>query len=155
MKRTDITDIFPEATGEQINRLMNLNGEDINRARRGLEDVQTQLEESQRLLEAANNAAKDLQSEKERADGLQEQINQMTAAENLRLMREKVSGETGVPAKLLTGETEDACREQATAISEYARPKYPVIHDAGEQHIDTKQTTREQFAEWFNTEMKG
>jgi len=151
MKRTDITTIFPDATGEQIDKLMNLNGEDINNAKRGVEALQSQLDDVQQQLANANGAAEAMQSEKERADGLQKQLDQMTAAENLRLMREKVSGETGIPAKLLTGETEDACREQAAAISDFAKPKYPAVPDAGEQHVDVKQATRDQFKDWFES----
>ena len=33
MKRTDITALFPDATAEQIQQLMDLNGQDINNAR--------------------------------------------------------------------------------------------------------------------------
>lgn len=33
MKRTDITELFPEATKEQVNAILNLNGADINSAK--------------------------------------------------------------------------------------------------------------------------
>ena len=45
MKRTDITDIFPEATKEQIDKLMALNGADINGAKSELETLRQQLTE--------------------------------------------------------------------------------------------------------------
>ena len=151
MKRTDITTIFPDATGEQIDKLMDLNGNDINNAKKGVEAIQSQLEEAQRQLAEASGVTESLKTEQERANSLQAQLDQMTAAETLRVMREKVSTETGIPVRLLTGETEDACREQATAISDFAKPKYPAVRDAGEQHVDVKQATRDQFKDWFDS----
>ena len=44
MKRTDITEIFPEATKEQIDKLMGINGADINAAKSELESLQQQIE---------------------------------------------------------------------------------------------------------------
>ena len=48
--------------------------------------------------------------------------------------RDKVSADTGVPASLLTGETEEACKAQADAILAWRgqQPKYPESHDGGE-----------------------
>ena len=36
MKRADITALFPEATKDQIDQILNLNGADINAAKGGL-----------------------------------------------------------------------------------------------------------------------
>jgi hypothetical protein len=43
MKRTDITALFPDATPDQIDKLMDLNGGDINRAKGELDGLKTQL----------------------------------------------------------------------------------------------------------------
>ena len=43
MKRTDITDIWPEATKEQIDRIMDINGADISKAKGDLDSIQGQL----------------------------------------------------------------------------------------------------------------
>lgn len=60
-------------------------------------------------------------------DALQKDINTRNA-------RDKVSADTGVPASLLTGETEEACKAQADAILAWHgnQPKYPEGHDGGE-----------------------
>ena len=65
--------------------------------------------------------------------------------------REEVAKETGIPAHLLTGATEEECKAQAAAIADYAKPSpYPAIKDAGEVNNVGKVTTRQQFAEWSN-----
>ena len=69
----------------------------------------------------------------EKAAELQKKIDEMTAADARRTIREKVAKETGVPADLLSGDTEEACKEQAEKINAYARPSaYPAVPDAGE-----------------------
>lgn len=146
MKRTDITALFPEATDEQITQIMNLNGTDINNAKNGLTDLQTQLSAAQqRVAELENRpTAEDLSA-------LQAELDNLKAANSLRDMRANVSRETGVPAELLTGETEDACKAQAKSILEFAKPSgYPTVPDGGEPNITPHNTTRQQFAEWFN-----
>lgn len=93
----------------------------------------------------------ELQKANERAAALQSELDSMKNAESLRLMREKVSKNTNVPAMLLTGATEEECLQQAQNIIEYAKPTYPNVRDGGEAHAVSKPTTRQQFAEWFNT----
>lgn len=87
----------------------------------------------------------------ERISSLQTELDGMKQAEALRVMREKVSKDTGVPVGLLTGDTEDSCTEQAKAILSFAKP-YPAVKDGGEvESFGKKPTTREQFADWFNS----
>ena len=72
-------------------------------------------------------------------------------AESIREIREEVAKETGIPAHLLTGATEEECKAQAAAIADYAKPApYPAVKDAGEVNDVGKVTTRQQFAEWSN-----
>ena len=153
MKRTDITALFPEATDEQIKTLMDLNGADINAAKKGVEDIQTDLTKARgriKELEAVDNSQK-LKEALEKAGKLQTELDGLRAANTLRDMRANVSKETGVPAELLTGETEDACKAQAKSILEFAKPSgYPTVPDGGEPNITPHNTTRQQFAEWFN-----
>ena len=153
MKRTDITAIFPDATDEQINALMDLNGKDVNREKSKTEDVKRQLADSQAAIEALNESAPDpeaLKKATKRVADLEAELNGVKAAEKLRVLREKIAGETGVPASLLTGETEDACKEQAQAIMEFARPSaYPLIRDGGEIHTPSGESTRDQFSNWL------
>lgn len=146
MKRADITELFPDATKEQIDKLMGINGQDINEAKKGLEDVRKQLEAA---LAAPKND-KELAAARERAEQLQKDLDGMKAAEAMRIMREKIAQEIGVPAALLTGGTEDECKAQAEGIRDFAKGSgYPVVRDGGEVHVDTQKTTRDQFADWF------
>ena len=70
-------------------------------------------------------------------------------------LREKVSKDTGVPASLLTAETEEACKDQAEAIKANANPKgYPSFRDGGEVQPSGTSATRDKFADWFNETMK-
>lgn len=148
MKRSDITEMFPDATQEQIDKLMGINGADINSARKGVEDIQRQLAEAQQQLATPSD---ELKAAQKQASDLREEVNKLKAAETIRLMREKVAAEAGVPAELLTGATEEDCSTQAQAIMDFAKNNgaYPVVHDAGETHVDAKQSTRDQFATWF------
>lgn len=151
MKRTDITSLFPEATDDQINALMNINGNDINNAKKGIEELQTSLKDAQERLAGVQNNETALQEAIDRANGLQTELDSMKAAETLRLTREEVAREVGVPAHLLTAETKEDCEAQAKSILEFAKPSaYPSVPDGGEPIGTVKKATRDQFAEHFN-----
>lgn len=151
MKRTDITSLFPEATDEQISALMSINGNDINNAKRGVEDLQLALKDTQSKLESAQTDSASLQAAIEKANGLQSELDSMKAAEAVRLTREEVAKSAGVPAHLLTADTREACESQAKAILEFATPNsYPSVPDGGEPIGTPKKSTRDQFAEHFN-----
>ena len=141
MKRTDITDVFPDATKEQIDTILNLNGADINHAREGVTALQTQLTAAQSRvteLEGKDNSAA-LQAAQERAQTLQTELDGLKAANALRDMRASVAKDTGVPAELITADTEDAARAQAQGILDFAKPgSYPAVKDGGEPDTGTK-----------------
>lgn len=147
MKRTDITDIFPDATAEQIDKLLNMNGADINKAKGDLDSVKSELAAAQaKLSEHPKEDA--LKEATDRANALQAELDSVKRAEELRTMRDKVSAEHKIPASLLTGETEEACVEQAKAILAFAQPSgYPSLRDGGEITPPTTKT-RDKFAAW-------
>lgn len=149
MKRTDISELFPDATSEQIDMIMNINGADINAAKKDVSALQAQLEEANNKLKSPSE---ELIAAQKQAKTLQGEIDKMKAAESIRLMREKVANENGVPSSLLTGATEEDCSTQAQAILAFAKKNggYPTVRDAGETTIEPTQTTRDQFADWFN-----
>lgn len=136
MKRTDITEIFPDATKEQIDKLLGINGSDINSAKGELSGLQQQLADARKenealrgnkvqpdQLAAANKAIKELRNE----------LSNMKTAESLRQMREKVSADKKIPVNLLTGETEEVCAAQADSILAFAQSHgYPAVPDHGE-----------------------
>lgn len=141
MKRTDITELFPEATKEQIDKLMSINGADINAAKGDVDTLRQQLTEQ---------SGKEMAKAKQQIDNLKAELDGMKAAETIRLTREKVAAEKKIPVNLLTGDTEEACAKQADDILAFAAPGYPVLNDGGEAHGNLpKATTREQFADWM------
>lgn len=84
-------------------------------------------------FDAAEEAGKtELQKANEKVDALQKQVDAFTKAEQLRTVRQKVSAATGVPAELLSGDTEETCTAQANAILKFAKPSYPAVKDGGE-----------------------
>lgn len=99
-------------------------------------------------LEEANKT--ELQKATERANALESELKAMKSAEEVRLMRENVAKETGIPTNLLTGTTEEECKSQAEAIKAYATPSgYPKVKDGGEPHKPTG-TAQQQFADFMS-----
>ena len=88
----------------------------------------------------------------ERANALQTELDGLKKAEAVRLIREEVATETGVPVHLLHGETKEDCEAQANAIMTFAKPDegYPKVKDGGEVTRTMTGSTEEQFAEWWN-----
>lgn len=81
------------------------------------------------------------------------ELDALKKADGIRVMREKISKETGIPAHLLTAETEEECTAQANSIKEFAQPgKYPTVPDGGETH-GGKPSTSQQFADWFTEQI--
>jgi len=154
MKREDITGLFPEATQEQINKIMSINGSDINAAKKGLTDLQAEHQTAQETIKELQSQLEKSKERLEQFDAVQTELTELKQANEIRDMKAKVSKATGVPMDLLTGDTEEACKFQAESIKEFARPStYPSIYDGGEPGgTSPKQTTREQFAEWFNSQ---
>ncbi len=142
MKRADIAELFPEAPKEAIDKLMALNGADVNAAKAEVEDLRKQ-------LQAAQEGDGKLQEAQQQIAQLTSELDGMKKAETIRLTREKVAGEKKIPANLLTGETEEACAEQADAILAFAQPGgYPRLRDAGEPSRTSTAQTRDRFADW-------
>lgn len=151
MKRTDITGLFPDATMEQINALMDINGADINSAKAGITDLQSQLATANATIEQLRADAQNVEELTTKANAFETELNELKASNAIRDMREKVSKATGVPASLLTGDTEEACTAQAQGIVDFAKPTtYPVIRDGGEVGATQKATPRDAFVDWFN-----
>lgn len=98
----------------------------------------------------------ELQKANEKADALQKKIDEMTKANEITAIRNKIASESGVPANLLNGDTEETCKAQAEAILAFAKPntQYPNVKDGGEAMPPTqKQTSEQKFADWFSASM--
>lgn len=159
MKRTDITALFPNATDEQIKTLMDINGADINSAKAGVDDIRKQLDSANAEIEAAKKAAltavsaDELKKANDRAAALEKDLTELQAKNQIRDIRDNVAKAKGLPADLLTGDTEDACNAQADAILAFAKPTgYPQVRDAGET-APAGTSTRDQFARWAETQI--
>lgn len=156
MKRSDISRIFPDATKEQIEELIGLNGVDINAAKRDVEDLRAQLTAAQNDLAKAAESSKaaeaisgELKLTKDRAAALEAELNSMKRSNEIRDLRASVSTSTGVPVDLLTGETEEDCKAQADRILAFAKPNgYPQLKDGGEPSRVSGAATRDKFAAW-------
>lgn len=99
-------------------------------------------------MEEANKS--ELQKATERANALETELNGLKKAEEVRLMRENVAKETGIPSNLLTGTTEEECKAQAEAIKAYAQPSgYPKVKDGGEIPKPNG-STQQQFADFVS-----
>lgn len=131
----------PAAEGQQTERTftqaeMNAIITDrLNRERSKYADYDA-LKSKAAQFDAAEEAGKtELQKANEKNASLQAQLEQLTRANTLRDLRAKISAETGVPAELLNGETEETCKAQAAAILKFAKPGgYPAVRDGGEVH---------------------
>ena len=146
MKRTDITDLFPEAPKEAVDKLMDINGADVNAAKSEIDSLRQQLTAAQN-----NQGSEELKKAQQQIAQLTTELDSMKAAETIRLTREKVAGEKKVPVHLLTGETEEACASQADQILAFAAQSkaYPSLPDGGEPAKPTAATPRKKFEEWL------
>lgn len=114
-----------------------------------------QLKEKAGRLDQIEEASKtELQKAREKAAGLQKELDELRTAASRREMRDRIASELGVPASLLTADTEDGCKEQAQGILDFAKQStsgtYPNVRDAGEVHGNINTTPKQSFATWAN-----
>lgn len=123
----------------------------LKRDRAKYADYETLKEKAGKFDQMEEESKTELQKAIERGNALQNELDSLKSENALRALRTQIAEETGVPVKLLTGATEDECREQAKAIVAYAKPLgYPQVKDAGEvQHISV--STRDKFKDWFES----
>ena len=123
----------------------------LKREREKYADYDALKEKATRLDEIEEASKTELQKATERAEKLESELTQLRRAEEIRQIRDKVASTTGVPATLLSGETEESCIEQAKAIMDFKSSNgYPTVKDAGEIQNTVKGSTRQQFADWAN-----
>lgn len=121
----------------------------LQRERQKYADYDTLKEKAAQFDSIEEKNKSELQKATERAASLEKELTGLKKAEAVRIIREKVAQETGVPASFLTGETEEDCKAQAKALDDWKKPSYPNVRDGGEANITHKADTRQQFAEWF------
>ena len=106
---------------------------------------------AEKFDEAEEASKSELQKATERAQNLENELNGLKKAEEIRQTREKIATETGIPSNLLTGSTEDECKAQAEAIKAYATPGYPKVKDGGEVPKTSSGNAKADFAEYMST----
>lgn len=132
----------------------------LSKERAKYSDYETLQAKASKFDEMEEASKTELQKATERADALQKQLETMTKENEVRLVREKKAKETGVPAHLLTGETEEECDAQALAIlafkNEAQSTSYPTIKDGGEvSNIPTApKSNGELFGEFLSQSLK-
>lgn len=141
-------------TQDELNAIVN---ERLRREREKYVGFDELKEKASRLDELEEQSKSDLQKATEKAEKLEAKLKAMEKSAEVAALKDKVSQESGVPASLLTAETEDALKQQAEAIKAFAATgnAYPVIKDGGEVTKTTKLSTSQQFAEWFNQQSYG
>lgn len=126
-------------------------GERLKREREKYPDYESLKEKAAKLDEIEEASKSELQKATERAEKLESELTQLKRAEEIRGVREAVATQYGIPANLLSGESEEACTEQAKALLEFkSATPYPNVKDGGEVQNRIKGSTRQQFAEWAN-----
>lgn len=137
-------------TQEELDKIV---GERLQRERSKYSDYESLKSKASKFDELEESNKTELQKATERAESLQKELNSMKQAEEVRKIREKVSMESGIPVNLLTGNTEEECTSQAEAIKAFAKPSaYPNVKDGGEVQNHKGQATRDQFADWLNSQ---
>lgn len=121
-------------------------GDRLTRERAKYQDY----EDLKQRAAAAETTSAELQTQKAKAAELQAQLDALQKDIEARNARDKVSAETGVPANLLTGQTEEENKALADAILKWRGPQqnYPTVPDGGTVNSFTGGATREQFESW-------
>lgn len=138
-------------TQEELNAILN---DRLGREKAKYSDYEELKSKAAKLDEIEEASKTELQKVTEKATALQSELDSLKKADEIRQIREKVAKENGVPANLLKAETEEGCVEEAKALLDFKKtvsPNYPQVRDAGEPQGTVKNTTRQQFAEWFNS----
>lgn len=141
-------------TQEEVNQIVQDRLHKDRKDRADYDDVKAKALKYDELVEAnksdLDKAMEKYEKASAKAKELEAQLDALNKAEELRQIKEKVSSETGVPAGLLTGATEEECTAQAKLILEFAKPKgYAYVPDGGEV-THTSSSTAGQFADWFH-----
>lgn len=148
-------------TDDQITAYLNQVHGEASKERERAESYKKAVEEQRakaadEAKKAASQASLALEEEVKKAAALQAEIESLKAAEAVRQIRDGVAKDTGVPAGLLTSNTEEECKAQAEAILQFARPGYPQLWDGGEvKNTAGAKSTEEQFAEFAKQALGG
>lgn len=138
-------------TQDEVNKVVQ---ERLARERAKFEGYEELKQKAAKFDEIEESQKTELQKAQEKAAELEAKLTAFEQEKTTREMREKVAQEKGIPADLLTGNSEEDCNAQADKILEFAKSNgYPMIKDAGEPKTTGKSTTKQQFKEWADKNM--
>lgn len=133
-------------TQEEVNKIV---ADRIKREREKYSDYETLKGKADKFDEIKSANKSELDKVRERNTTLETELATLRKNEEIRLLKETIASECGVPLNVLSGEDEESLRAQATAIKDLIKGNaYPSIKDGGESVPPTKKSTRDQFAEW-------
>lgn len=128
MERDDVLGVFPEATREQVNALLNLRGREVNESKSVIEDLRTQLAAANSRIEEFDKAKQEQMTREEKLDALIKEAEQQkrdNAIERNRLKAEAVLSGIGITGDaasaqldILVSEDMDATIARATALAD-------------------------------------
>lgn len=134
-------------TQDDVDRIV---AERLSREKAKFADYEALKEKAAKFDKSEEDQKSELQKATEKAAELEAKLAAREKADKVRAIREKVAKEKNVPADLLTGDTEDACTEQAKQLLSWKTPEgYPYVRDGGEANVQSGGgSAREKFAEW-------
>lgn len=152
-EETQVTeDATPKTfTQEEVNKIIS---ERLSKEKAKYEGF-AELKAKAEKFDAQEEANKtELQKAQEKSAKLEAELKAIKEKAEKDALLAKVSAETGVPTTLLDGENEEAIREKAQAILNFANPKgYPNLADGGENTKGAKPTNAQLFEDWFNDQV--
>ena len=143
-------------TQEDVNKIVEDRLQRERQKYAGMADYDQVKEKAGKYDELQEASKTELQKATDKVASLQKELDGIKHEASVRAIRTKVAEEKGVPASLLTADTEDACKEQADAILAFANPSgYPNVRDGGEVKATGKKSTSDLFGDWFNKKYGG
>ena len=131
---------------DEVNKIVQ---DRISRERAKFADYEEMKAKAAKFDEMEEAGKSELQKAQDKVQALEAQIQSINKEKEISQIRTQVAQAKGVPADLLTGETQEACESQADKILSFAKAQsYPVVQDGGEPHHVNKKSTRDSFKEW-------
>lgn len=139
-------------TQEEVNAIVN---DRLGREKAKYSDYEAMKAKAAKFdeLEEANKT--ELQKASEKATSLQNELNELKKANEIRGIREEVAKNMNIPANLLTADTKESCEEQAKTLLAFAsaQQSYPNLRDSGEVNHAGEASTRELFASFVGNQL--
>lgn len=137
-------------TQDELNAIVN---DRLGREKAKYSDYEAMKEKAAKYDELEEAKKSELQKANETVTALKDELNAIKKQNEIRDIRTEVAKNMNIPAELLTADTKEACEAQAQAIQAFASTQagYPQLKDGGEVQKLSDGSTRQQFADWLNS----